>query len=304
MSPRRGPWLAIVVAVASVVGIAVVQPGLAKNIHKLHQRDDVFLLPPPEQLRLMSLGYRSAGADLLWAKLLLEYGVHGQEKRAFPDVTRYVDGIIALEADHPSLFDFVDTILVYTPPPGGTAEDARTARRYLERGMQERPYDAKLWVHAGQFVAFIGPAFIKEEQESERWRLDGAKMIAHGVELGGDTYRSMAAATILGSAGQREAQIEHLQRAYAMADSVEDRAQFLRKLRALQVDADAEQAITAVDLELSPYRFLTRGTGLLIGPRRSATRCAGPGSYGRHGCAADWQALVDDASPQARPHAK
>jgi hypothetical protein len=289
MKPRL---FAFLIALAAVAGIALVQPGLASNIHKLHQRDDVFLLPPPDQLRVMTLGYRAAGADMLWAKLVLEYGIHGQEKRQFPDVTRYIDGVIALEPDYPALYDFVDTILVYTPPPGGTAEDARTARRYLERGMQERPYDGKFWVHAGQFIAFIGPAFIKEPKESEQWRVDGAKIIAKGVELGGDTYRSLAVTTILGHAGEREAQIEHLQRAFAVSDSAEDRAQFLRKLRSLQVDADSEIAITAVDRDLASYRFLSRGTGLLIGPRRSPTLCAGPGSYERRGCAPDWQALV------------
>jgi hypothetical protein len=286
---------AVLLALASVAGIALVQPGLAANIHKLHQRDDVFLLPPPDQLRVLTLGYRAAGADMLWAKLVLEYGIHGQEKRAFPDVTRYIDGVIALEPDYPSLYDFVDTILVYTPPPGGTAEDARTARRYLERGMQERPYDGKFWVHAGQFIAFIGPAFIKEEKESDRWRVDGAKIIAQGVERGGDTYRSLAVTTILGHAGEREAQIQHLQRAFAVSDSAEDRAQFLRKLRALQVDAEAETAITSVDRDLAPYKFLTRGTGLLIGPRRSAALCAGPGSHERRGCAPDWATLIGDA---------
>ena len=295
MNGRIGAWPAILFVVVSVVGISQVQPRLATSTHKLRQRDDVFLLPPPNQLRVMTLGYRAAATDLLWAKLLLEYGLHGQEKRAFPDVGRYIDGIIALEPDFPLVYDFVDTILVYPPGPEGTAEDARMARRYLERGTQERPYDGKLWVHAGQFVAFIGPAFIKEEKESERWRVDGAKMIAHGVEIGGDTYRSLAATTILGHAGERQAQIDHLQRAYAMADNNEDRAQFWRKLQALQVDTDAEQAITAVDRELSPYRFLKRSTGLLIGPRRSAVLCAGPGSFDRRGCAPDWHKLVADA---------
>jgi hypothetical protein len=295
MSKTSGPWLAVLFALLGAFGISRVQPGLATNIHKLHQRDDVFLLPPPTQLRWMTLGYRAAATDLLWAKLLLEYGLHGQEKRQFPDVTRYIDGIIALEPDFQPLYDFVDTIIVYTPPPGGTAEDARTARRYLERGMQERPYDGKLAVHAGQFIAFIGPSFIKEPVESERWRVEGAKIIAHGVELGGDTFRSLAASTILGKAGERQAQIEHLQRAFAVSDNPDDRAQFLRKLRALQVDADSELAITAVDRDLAPYRFLTRGTGLLIGPRRSPTLCAGPGSFERHGCAADWAGLVRNA---------
>lgn len=292
MSGRFGVLPAVLLALLGVVGIASLQPGLAHNIHKLHQRDDVFLLPPPAQLRMMTFGYRAAATDLLWAKLLLEYGVHGHEKRAFPDVTRYVDGIIALEPDFPALYDFVDTILVYTAPPGGTAEDARMARRYLERGMKERPYDGRLWEHAGQFIAFIGPLFVKDKEESERWRVDGARIIARGVELGGSTAGSLAAITILGHAGEREAEIQHLQRAFAVSDDPDERAQFLRKMRALQVDADSELAITAVDHDLASYRFLSRGTGLLIGPRRYAPLCAGPGSYERRGCAPDWTTLV------------
>ena len=295
MKSQRGVLAAALLVMSSILGISGTQPGLAKSIHKLRQRDDVFLLPPPNELRVMSLGYRAAGTDLLWAKLLLEYGLHGQEKRAFPDVGRYIDGIIALEPDFPLVYDFVDTIIVYPPGPEGTADDARRARKYLERGMKERPYDGKLAVHAGQFVAFIGPAFIKEEKESEQWRVDGAKMIARGVEIGGDTYRSLAATTILGHAGERQAQIDHLQRAYAMADSDDERTQFLRKLRALQVDADSEQAISAVDRECASYRFLRRSTCLVMGPRRSAAHCAGSGAYERHGCAPDWQRLVDDA---------
>ncbi len=295
MKSQGGVWAAVLLLMGSVMGISGTQAGLAKSIHKLRQRDDVFLLPPPNELRVMSLGYRAAGTDLLWAKLLLEYGLHGQEKRAFPDVGRYIDGVIALEPDFPAIYDFVDTIIVYPPGPEGTADDARTARKYLERGMKERPWDGKLAVHAGQFVAFIGPSFIKEEKESEQWRVDGAKMIARGVEIGGDTYSSLAATTILGRAGERQAQIDHLQRAYAMADSDDERAQFLRKLRALQVDADSEQAISAVDRECAPYRFLKRSTCLLIGPRRLVGQCAGSGSYERHGCAPDWQRLVNDA---------
>ena len=295
MSARGGVLSAVAISVVSALGIALVQPGLATNVHKLREREDVFLLPPPGQLRALSLGYHAAAADLLWAKMLVEYGLHGQEKRKFSEVTRYIDGIIALEPDFPPLYEFVDTILVYTPPPGGTAEDARTARRYLERGMRERPYDAMLAVHAGQFIAFIAPTFLKDEQEIETWRLEGARIIATGIELGGGTHGSLAATTILGKSGETKAKIEHLQRAYAMSDNVEERAQFLRHLRLLAAEADAEAAISAVDREIASYRFLSRTTGLLIGPRRSATRCAGPGSYERPACVRDWQALIDNA---------
>ena len=46
---------------------------------------------PPSQLRAMTLGYHAAATDLLWAKLLVEYGVHHHEKRKFPDLEKYVE---------------------------------------------------------------------------------------------------------------------------------------------------------------------------------------------------------------------
>jgi hypothetical protein len=241
----------------------------------------------------MTLGYRAAAADLLWAKLLLEYGLHWQEKRPFPDVTRYIDGVIALEPDHPTLYEFVDTILVYPPPPGGTEEDARTARRYLARGVEERPYDPAMWLRYGQFLAFLAPSFLKNEKEIDRWRVDGATAITRAVELGTDAQRSLAATSILDRAGEREATIAHLESTYAMTDDPDMREQILLRLGKLKGAANAEKAIGVVDREWrSKYLFLTRGQALLIGPARSTTACAGPGSYDRRGCAKDWEALI------------
>jgi hypothetical protein len=295
MSGRQGLLPGALVVLASVLGIALVQPDLAAKTHKVRQRDDAFLLPPPAQLRAMTLGYRAAGADLVWAKLILEYGLHWQEKRSFPDVTRYIDGVIALEPDFAPLSEFVDTILVYPPPPGGTEEDARTARRYLEEGTRARPYDPAVWLRYGQFLAFLAPSFLKNEQEIEHWRVEGATAIIHAVELGSDAQRSLAATSILDRAGERSATISHLERTYAMTDDPDMREQILLRLVKLKGTTEAEQAIGVVDREWrSTYQFLSRGQLLLIGPRRSPTACAGPASYGIRGCAKDWDAAIAD----------
>jgi hypothetical protein len=293
MSARPTIVPGIVIALVGAIGIAILQGPLATSTHNVRQRDDVFLLPPPTQLRAMTLGYRAAATDLVWAKLLLEYGMHWQEKRPFPDVTRYIDGVIALEPDFPTLYEFVDTILVYPPPPGGTAEDARTARRYLERGTRERPYDPAAWLRCGQFVAFIAPSFLRDESEIERWRVDGANAIVRAVELGSDSQRSLAATSILDRAGERNATISHLERSYAMTDDADMREQILIRLVKLKGTAEAERSVGVVEREWrTHYHFLTRGQTLLIGPQRSPTACAGPGSYDLRGCARDWDAAI------------
>ncbi len=289
---RRGALTSIVVALIGITGIGFVQPWLARSAYKLKQRDDVFLLPPPEQLRVLTLGHRAAVTDLLWAKLILEWGLHAQEKRAFPDAVRYIDGILALEPDFPTVYKFIDTLLVYNTI-GGNADDARLARKYLERGTRERPYDPAMWLNYGQFIAFLAPSFLTDPVEIEKWRLDGAFAIAHAVELGSNAQYSLAASAILSKAGERKATIEHLHRTYAMTEDPEMREQVLLKLRSMQADADSEASITVVEREWrARYWFLGREAALLIGPHRSAASCAGPTTYDRRGCAGDWTSAI------------
>lgn len=290
--PRREVVVALLLALLGAVAIGAVQPRLAKDLHAVKQRDDVFMLPPPEQLRTASLGYRAASADAIWAMLLVEYGLHWQEKRRFPDAPRYLDGILALEPDFPLVYEFADTVLVFTPF-GAKPEDARLARAYLERGTRERPYDGRVWLHYGQFVAFLGPSFLKDEAEIDQWRKDGATAIATAVELGQDADRALTASSLLGKAGESAAQIQALQRGYALTDNPETRRQILLKLTSLKASTDAEAAVTAVEREWrTRLGFLSRGQALLLGPSRPAAACAGPAAYETPACPRDWSAFV------------
>jgi tetratricopeptide (TPR) repeat protein len=292
MSARTASLGALAVGALAALGIRLVQPGLARDLHTVKQRDDVFILPPPAQLRAGTLGYHAAGADLLWAQLIVEYGIHWQEKRRFPDATRYLDGILVLEPDFPLVYEFADTILVFTPF-GATDGDARKARAYLERGTRERPWDGRVWLHYGQFIAFLGPSFLKDEAEIEQWRRDGAAAISTAVELGQDADRALTASSLLGKAGEKKASIEALQRAYALTDNPETRRQFLYKLTALQANTEAERAVTAVEREWRTHLgFLSRGQALLVGPTRPIAACAGPASGGDDRCPGDWSAFV------------
>lgn len=299
---RRARWASGLGVLATVAvcaaGIGVVQPRLGVTTKKVRQRDDVFLLPPPRELRAMTIGYRAAAADMLWAKLLVEYGLHAQERRAFPDVTRYIDGILAIEPTFAPVYKFVDTILIFTPDGKAGPEEARRARAYLERGTRERPYDANVWMGYGQFSAFLAPSFLEDEAEIDRWRVEGAKAIMHAVELGGDAQRSLSAATILNKAGERKATIEHLRRTYAMTDDIDAREQILRKLRALEASSEAADATSVVEREWrTHYGFLSRSATLLVGPKRDPAACAGPSSYEREGCARDWSGAIAEQSP-------
>ena len=299
-------WLAAAAVMAllavSVLGVARIQPRLARIAHEVKETDDVYVLPPPDDLRVMTLGYQAAAVDLLWAKLLVAYGSHWQERRPF-DARPYLDALLALEPTYAPVYRYADTLLVYRPPRG-TEDDARAARSYLERGLRERPGDHAVWLSYGQFLAFLGPSFLTSQEEKERWRHDGATALMRAVELGADADRSLAAATILSKYGERDTILKHLQRAYALTDDPQTRDEIAAKLAHLEASerqtAEAEEARRAVRFVEARWRrdypFLTRGELLLVGPAVDTARCSGPGARLDPACARDWDDAIRAAS--------
>lgn len=270
----RGPALLVaVLLVVPAIGIAQMQPRLAKSFHEIKQRDDTYALPPPKHLEAMTLGYHAAAVDLLWAKLLVEYGTHWAEKRPF-DARNYMDAIITIEPNYAPVYKYADTLLVYVPPVG-TREDAYAARAYLERGLKERHGDYEVWQDYGQFMAFLGPAFLKDQSEKDEWRKIGANALLYAVELGADAQRSLAAATILRKYGEREASTQHLTRILAITDDEETRQQILYKLRQLEAAPDMDQLHAFEARWHQDYAFLSRTMFTLLGPRVDGARCAG-----------------------------
>lgn len=289
---------AVLLAVC-VFGVARTQPRLAKTVHAIKETDEVYAFPPPAELHASTLGWDAAVVNLLWAKLLVEYGIHWSEHREFRDVPKYVDAILELEPTYAPIYKYVDTMLAYRPLQG-TEDDVRRARAYLERGTRERPHDAAVWMRYGQFVAFIAPSFLRSDADREAWRRDGAGAMGHAVELGADADRALTAAAILSRSGETEAAIRYLERAYALTPPTSDVHESIgRRLATLEAvarrdatDAAARNVHARWQEELP---FVTRDQYLLLGPKVDVARCAGPTARDDDACARDWAGAL--ASP-------
>ncbi len=246
-------------------------------------------------MKVASLGYDAALVDALWAKILVDYGTHWHDHRAFPTLEQYIDGILALEPDFPTLFKFVDTLLVYRPPRG-TEIDARRARAYLERGLQARPNDHDLWLRYGQFLAYTAPSFLESDADKDASRTDGARAMVRAVELGADEDRTLSSARLLTRAGDHEAAVQSLRRAIAITDDETERATLLSRLGSLEDNPDRESAAVAgrmIDARRRElYPFLSHTELLLVGPAPDAVRCAGMTPPA--GCARDWDTWLDE----------
>jgi tetratricopeptide (TPR) repeat protein len=287
----------LAVVALGALAVARLQPWLAEHYRGLKHRSDVYALPNPEQVVGLSLGYRAALANLLFAHVLVSYGIHFEERRRFEFVGNYLDTIVALDPKYRDAYRYADTLLTLQPRRA-RAEDYWHARDLLVRGMNEFPDDGELWLNAGQFMAYLGPAQFRDEATKREWRLEGARRMARACELVGDDrdlpYQCIGAAGILSRDGEREAMIRFLERVLAVSDDPEIIARAEKALDGFRVDRNQvgirrrNQAFE----ELRRQRFpqLDKDALLVLLPPFDPLGCAGVPPPGEPACATSWRA--------------
>jgi tetratricopeptide (TPR) repeat protein len=291
----RGLLVPVALMVASALVIHRVRPGLVTTVTKVRETSSIYPLPPPDQLPVFSLGYRSALADAIWASVMVNQGLYIKQRRRFDFAARYFESIFTLDPTYRHPYLLVETILTF----GATqtrVEDVREARRFLELGMRERPHDAQLFLQAGSFMAYLAPSHLPEE-ERMAWRQEGARLMARAGELGAADsnlqWHALASTRMLTRTGERAAAISFLERIFEVTEDPELRASVLRQLRGLRAEETAERAELSMQRFEAAWRedlpFVSRTMLLLLGPRVDPASCAGPGRSGAEDCVRDWK---------------
>lgn len=302
----------VVLGLAFVVGLAgtfASQLPVREMSLRLAEESEVYLLPPPEQLQLASLGHRAALADVLWAKVLVTQGLRLEQRRRFETVGAYLDAIIELDPKFREPYRLSDTLLTFQAVEVPTSEVYK-ARKVLERAVQELPNDAELWLQLGQFVAFIAaPSYLKDPAEQDRWRVEGAHYLARAAELGASDpniqWQALGGVGILRRSGEREAAIAFLERTLATTQDDELKEKLRAQLKAYQDERLVERwetrkkAFSAVWRESYPGR--SQDFVLMIGPPQRPDVCAGGAGSTHHDeavCAPDWAAWAQRVTPE------
>jgi hypothetical protein len=289
-APRRlGRLLPFAIAILAIAALGPLRRALDSRYSRVRIQYDVYPLPPPRQTVTLSLGYRAALADLIFAQVLVSSGIHIQEKRNFEFVGNYLDAINELDPKFERPYRLADTLLTLQAKRVAP-ENYRKARTILDRGMKEFPFDSALWSSAGQYLAYLAPGGLTDLAEQDEFRLSGARVLAHACELVSDDetipYHCIVAAGMLTDAGAREA---FLERVLMVNDNPEIRAlaeAALEKFGGGKPNSTPErykrfQAAWGADLP-----FVTRGAYLTIGPDWQAAACAGLSAT----CVTSWRA--------------
>lgn len=262
--------------------------------HRAAGRDAApFALPSPEQAVVLSLGWRSALADLLFARALVQAGIHVQERRRFEHVGRILDVINGLDPGFRTPYRFADTLLTMQAR-APRQEDYRKAREVLLRGLEAFPYDQELHNTAGQYLAYVAPPRLKDAEEAAAWRMEGAKVLARACELVGSNenvpYHCITAARLLSNAGQLEAVESFVERMLAVSDDPQVRelaVAWLEKVGGEAARERRERRAREFDEAWTELTFVSRDRWLLLGPPLDVDRCAGAALSPR--CPTSWR---------------
>ncbi|HSN99838.1 MAG TPA: hypothetical protein VLS89_16190 [Candidatus Nanopelagicales bacterium] len=286
---------ATLVAVSAAAIGAVRAPAVDAERH-VKETSDVHLLPPPEQVVRLSLGYRAALADWLWAHVLVSQGLRNADRRRYDNLTQLLDTINELDPTFRDPYLFTDALVTFqasqTP-----RDEVLKAREIMERGARHRPLDPELWLVLGQFVAFIAPAaYLRDDEEKKQWRLDGARYLARAAELGGGdanmSWQALGGAGILGRAGQQDAQLRFLERTLAVTDDEELKQNLRQQIEGLEAerakDSYARREARFNEIWRRDLPFASKTTVLVVGPPRDPTYCAGGAHADEPRCAITW----------------
>lgn len=313
---RNAPGL--ITFVVAMVLVQLVRGDLAHIEREVKNKHDVYFLPPPAQVKTMSMGYRYAVADVLWAHVLVSQGLHSKERRRFENLNQLYDVIYELDPEWRTPYLMADALLSFQAQRM-SFEDTLKVREILERGTEQRPYDAEIWLNLGQFVSFLAPASYLEPDHPElaaQWRIEGTEFLARAAELsGGDArlaWQALGGASILKRSGKQTAALRFLQRTYERTTDPELRRNIELQIRSLEAaSTETDQALQTLRLDALRAReeafktqlrdelpFVSWEMALLLGPRPRPAACAGRDDSPE--CATDWRTWSDRFDAQRR----
>lgn len=198
--------------------------------------EDLYYLPPPGWLGLISLGYRQALADLLWMDALVYFGEELVTGHAAKYVFDYAEAMLALDPDFRAVYRWVGVAAFYRPG-GVPPEEGWKGVEFLERAVKRWPDDGELAWDLGATLAFEVPPMLTDLEEREAAKRRGLEHLAVAARLGfGPPWLALTNAKELSKLGRAEQAIRHLEEAYSTVTDPETRQRIANELTQLRTD--------------------------------------------------------------------
>jgi len=228
LTGMRGAVFLLLVALVGLTG-AVHQRVDARRT-ELPAEADVLLLPTPQVLERMSLGYREALADLLWVRAVVVAG----ERLGHTDaelVERHVEAITTLAPRFHRPYLWGGITVVYGGEGRIDRELVERATRIYRAGLRRFPESHELLYALGMLLLHqVGSTPGYSEQERRELAAEGVDLVRKAAAHGADPLVRRYAATIITEHATDELAIQFLESQLGQTDDEEHRRLLRRKL--------------------------------------------------------------------------
>ncbi|HEY6879854.1 MAG TPA: hypothetical protein VI299_17620 [Polyangiales bacterium] len=233
--------------------------------------EDVYYLPSPSTLAVLSLGFHAALADLLWCKSLVYFGEEVLHRGEVQYVFQYTDAVLALDPDFQRPYSWIATAALYRPAKV-TIDDGMRAAAYLERAVKRWPKDGELRWDYGSLLRFELAPLEKDPVKKRRLLELAAPQLELATRLGaGPPWLALNSAELLNKLGRSEQAIRQLEEMRAATRDPDLQREIDNKLQQLQVRTYVEAMRTAEGQfereHAHSYPYLSDGLFFWVGSR-------------------------------------
>ena len=257
---RMALRVAFVLALTLLGGVTRQLRVRAAEHHAKSQRyEDIYYLPPPGWLPVMSFGFQAAVADLIWCRSLVYFGQELVKKGQIEHIFDYADAIIALDPSFRAPYRWVAVGAVYRPV-AFTDEEGLRAASYLERALARWPSDGELHWDYGSLLRFELAPVVKDPAQRKTLLEKAAPHLATAARLGaGPPWLALNSSSLLEQLGRTEQAVRHLEEVYAitrdeaMREQIAERIGQLRSQTYVAAIRAANQEFARQHMRFLPY---------------------------------------------------
>lgn len=268
----RSRVLAAVVFLAAAFGGSVCRLRATRNYFATQRYEDLYYLPAARWLPTFSMGYREAGADLVWMRALVYYGEGITHQLAMRHVLAYARAMIALDPNFTAVYRWSSTAVAYQTE-AAPIEDLLAEGELLAEGAARFPESGELAWNAGSFWAFeLAPRYPAGTPQRRAAQRRGTEYLERAARRGaGPAWLALANAANLVRLGERERAIQHLEEMYALTSDEVERTRIAARVASLRSESEREVMERALrEAELAwrtDYPYLSPILYSLVGPR-------------------------------------
>ena len=202
-------------------------------------RDDRYYLPPSKWLRVFSLGYTEAAADLVWGRTILYFGekmAGNSDEGASAYFMNYLLSAVDLDPKFRSCYTDGSTLTLFQNHGRVTMKSIQMALDLLERGISAFPDDGEIFFTLGFMHYYEMRRFLPDDDsdpETRRHSALGRYYIGRSALMkGAPPYATMLSASLMMRSGIDEAVLDHLKSMLLQETDESVRAELIAKIRA------------------------------------------------------------------------